>query len=89
MSILELASRSPVTALAVLSAVALVIYLGVKPYLRFGYPAPLPPSPPAEPFVGHWRKLPIENAHLKYMEDAEKLSKPISSYECFDDDYYP
>ena len=73
--VLELAIRSPITAVAIIAVIFWVVYLGVRPFLQFGFPAPLPPSPPAEPFLGHWRKLPLENAHLKYMQDAAKLSK--------------
>src|SRR5262245_24826958 len=67
--------QSPVKVIALSSVLSFVIYLGIRPFLRIGYPARLPPSPPAEPFLGHWRKLPLENAHLKYMEDAKKYSE--------------
>lgn len=71
---LRFETPSPVTAIAALVVISWIMYIGIRPYLRFGLPAPLPPGPPLEPFVGHWRKVPLENAHLKYMEDAEKYS---------------
>jgi hypothetical protein len=74
MDVIEPFLQSPVKVLAALTIVSVVVYLGIKPYLRF-FPAPLPPSPPAEPFIGHWRKLPLENAHLQYMKDAETYSE--------------
>lgn len=71
---LELTIQSPVTAITILVLVFWVVYLGIRPYLRFGHLAQLPPGPPLEPFVGHWRKVPLENAHLRYIEDAERYS---------------
>ncbi|OTB02671.1 hypothetical protein M426DRAFT_61715 [Hypoxylon sp. CI-4A] len=41
------------------------------------YPCPLPPSPPAELILGHFRRLPMENAHLKHMEYAKKYNSDI------------
>ncbi|OTA57464.1 cytochrome P450 [Hypoxylon sp. EC38] len=41
------------------------------------FPCPLPPSPPAEPILGHFRRLPMENAHLKHMEYAKKYNSDI------------
>ncbi|KAI2627949.1 cytochrome P450 [Hypomontagnella submonticulosa] len=41
------------------------------------FPCPLPPSPPAEPILGHIRRLPMENAHLKHMEYAKKYNSDI------------
>lgn len=42
-------------------------------YRRF--PCPLPPSPPAEPILGHFRRLPTENAHFKHMEYAKQYGE--------------
>ncbi|KAI1474523.1 cytochrome P450 [Daldinia eschscholtzii] len=44
-------------------------------YPRFPYP--LPPSPPGEPILGHFRRLPTENAHLKHMEYAKQYNSDI------------
>ncbi|KAI1393000.1 cytochrome P450 [Hypoxylon trugodes] len=41
------------------------------------YPCPLPPSPPAEPVIGHFRSLPMENAHFKHMEYAKQYNTDV------------
>ncbi|KAI1372317.1 cytochrome P450 [Hypoxylon crocopeplum] len=41
------------------------------------FPHPLPPSPPAEPVLGHFRRLPMENAHLKHMEYAKQYNSDV------------
>ncbi|KAI2622400.1 cytochrome P450 [Hypoxylon sp. NC1633] len=44
-------------------------------YRRF--PCPLPPSPPAEPILGHLRRLPMENAHLKHIDYAKQFDSDV------------
>ncbi|KAI2604143.1 cytochrome P450 [Hypoxylon fragiforme] len=61
---------------------AAVIVIGVFLYNIFKnlyprYPYPLPPSPPAEPVLGHFRRLPMENAHLKHMEYAKRYNSDV------------
>lgn len=42
----------------------------------------LPPSPPAEPIIGHARKIPIGDAHKTYAEWGKKYGMPRSSSLC-------
>ncbi|KAH9897587.1 cytochrome P450 [Xylariomycetidae sp. FL2044] len=67
---------SPARLAIVAAIVGVVIYVVSRtPYQRF--PCPLPPSPPAEPVLGHIRRLPMENAHLKHMEYAKQYDSDI------------
>ncbi|KAI4862537.1 cytochrome P450 [Hypoxylon rubiginosum] len=59
-----------------------VAFLGVFLYYVFQsryqrLPYPLPPSPPAEPIIGHIRRLPMENAHIKHMEYAKQYNSDV------------
>ncbi|KAI1765031.1 cytochrome P450 [Hypoxylon sp. FL1150] len=59
-----------------------VAFLGLIFYYVFqnwyqGPPYPLPPSPPAEPILGHVRRLPMENAHIKHMEYAKQYNSDV------------
>ncbi|ORX96547.1 cytochrome P450 [Clohesyomyces aquaticus] len=45
--------------------------------------APFPPSPPREPILGHYRKLPLENAHLKHLEYVRKYNSDIVYFNVF------
>lgn len=64
---------SPVRLVALIAVAAVIVYNAVIFY-REQHPRGLPPSPPREPFLGHYRKLPTENVHLKHMEYAKELS---------------
>lgn len=64
---------SPLRVIALVSVLGFFIYNIVKASFK-RYPYPLPPSPPAEPLVGHFRNLPLENAHLKHMAYAKQYS---------------
>ncbi|KAI1137387.1 cytochrome P450 [Hypoxylon sp. FL0543] len=65
------------TRLAVVVAVFGVFLYNLYRTFHRKFPCPLPPSPPAEPILGHFRSLPMENAHLKHMEYARKYNSDI------------
>lgn len=68
--------QSPIRVGAVLILLGLLLANFVRRF-HAKYPCPLPPSPPAEPFLGHFRSLPLENAHLQHMQYAKKYSKSV------------
>lgn len=74
MDVIESFLSSPIRILVVILVIVFSIYNVVKRSLK-RYPYPLPPSPPAEPLFGHFRSLPLENAHLKHMAYAKQYSK--------------
>jgi len=74
--------RSPLRLLVVVGLAGLLL-LNVYQRLFPKYPCPLPPSPRgAEPLLGHFRSLPLENAHLQHMEYAKQLSRGFISDAC-------
>ncbi len=58
-----------------LTAVILLAVRHITSASRF--PCPLPPSPPAEPFFGHYRRLPLDNAHLTHIAYAKEFNSDI------------
>ncbi|KAI5857361.1 cytochrome P450 [Durotheca rogersii] len=67
---------SPAQLGVIIAFISFLVYWALKSwYWRFPYP--LPPSPPAEPILGHIRSLPLENAHLKHMEYAKQYKSDI------------
>ncbi|CAK7217402.1 hypothetical protein SBRCBS47491_003153 [Sporothrix bragantina] len=65
-------------ALAGLVGVLAVICLAIRRITASSrFPCPLPPSPPAEPLFGHYRRLPLENAHLTHMAYAKEYQSDI------------
>ncbi|KAK1835309.1 cytochrome P450 [Podospora conica] len=74
--IVLLLAQLPVRALGILAIVGVVLAAIFKRSFK-RYPFPLPPSPPAEPLFGHFRTLPLEDAHLKHMEYARKYGSDI------------
>ena len=58
---------SPIQLGVLVLVVATIVYNIARTLLR-RLPCPLPPSPLADPLIGHARKLPLENAHLKHMD---------------------
>ena len=71
-----LSLHSPVRLVAVLAIVLYVLYRVYK-HVFVRYPYPLPPSPPGEPLLGHYRTLPMENPHLKHLEYSKKYNSDI------------
>ncbi|KAF1809998.1 cytochrome P450 [Eremomyces bilateralis CBS 781.70] len=69
-------AQSPIRVGAILLVLGVVLYQILKRSFK-RYPCPLPPSPPAEPLLGHFRTLPPENAHLKHMEYAKRFNSDI------------
>ncbi|KAL6246440.1 hypothetical protein RBB50_006676 [Rhinocladiella similis] len=76
MDVIESFLSSPIRILVVILVIVFSIYNVVKRSLK-RYPYPLPPSPPAEPLFGHFRSLPLENAHLKHMAYAKQYNSDI------------
>jgi len=74
MGIANFIVQSPARILAVALLLGIVVVSVIKRSSK-KYPCPLPPSPPAEPFFGHYRNLPLENAHLTHMQYAKQFSK--------------
>ncbi|KAK5128728.1 hypothetical protein LTR85_000061 [Meristemomyces frigidus] len=58
------------------TAVVLAIWVLARSFAK-RYPHPLPPSPPAEPLIGHLRTVPLENAHLVHMRYAKEYNSPL------------
>ncbi|KAI1459880.1 cytochrome P450 [Annulohypoxylon moriforme] len=65
------------TRLGVLITLSGIFLYNVYRTLYPKFPCPLPPSPPAEPILGHFRGLPLENAHLKHMEYAKQYNSDV------------
>jgi hypothetical protein len=59
--------------------VGLVILLGVFLAIqrKKQLPYPLPPGPPAEPLIGHYRSIPALNPEHKYIEWGKQYSKTL------------
>lgn len=74
MEVLKSFLSSPTRILVVVLLIGISVYHVAKRSLK-RYPYPLPPSPPAEPLFGHFRSLPLENAHLKHMAYAKQYSE--------------
>ncbi|KAJ9134091.1 Cytochrome P450 [Pleurostoma richardsiae] len=76
MGIANFIVQSPARILAVALLLGIVVVSVIKRSSK-KYPCPLPPSPPAEPFFGHYRNLPLENAHLTHMQYAKQFNSDV------------
>lgn len=72
------ASPKDLLAVAALLGVLAVVFLAIRRFTASSrFPCPLPPSPPAEPLFGHYRRLPMENAHLTHLAYAKEYNSDI------------
>ncbi|KAJ9604249.1 hypothetical protein H2200_011083 [Cladophialophora chaetospira] len=76
MEALKTISSSPLRVIPLFLVFGCLVYNIIKRSFK-RYPYPLPPSPPAEPLFGHFRNLPLENAHLKHMAYAKQYNFDI------------
>ncbi|KAJ7598444.1 cytochrome P450 [Mycena floridula] len=79
-AVLVIASSFFVATFADIAISSTLVCLALLLWLKRGNKHPLPPGPPADPFIGHFRKFPKHNTHKVFMEWARTYGRHSASW---------